>query len=222
MTRHPARYSENLLPILARMVSGCGHIHDPFAGAGRIFALAQHGFAGRITASELEPEWAACHPATEIADVLQLPYPDHSFDAIVTSPTYGNRMADHFTPGEGWQQASTARNTYTHALGRKLSQHNSGQMQWGAGYRDFHLQAWAECRRVICPGGLLILNISDHIRGGAVQNVTDWHIDALTGLGFVLGERVAIATRRQRRGQNGDVRVDCEWVLRFEKGEEIG
>ena len=219
MTKHPARYSENLLPTLARLVHGCAHIHDPFAGTGRIFALAQHGYTGWITASELEPEWAAHHPQTEIADALALPWPDNSFDAIVTSPTYGNRMADCFTPGEGWTAAVTSRNTYTHALGRKLSQHNSGQMQWGPGYRDFHLAAWAECRRVIRPGGLLVLNISDHIRGGVVQKVTDWHIEALTGLNFVLGERVSVTTRRQRRGQNGDVRVDCEWVLKFEKGD---
>lgn len=221
MTRHPARYSDPILPILARMVSGCDHIHDPFAGTGRIFDLARYGFVGIITASELEPEWAAHHSQTEIADALAMPWPDNAFDAIVTSPTYGNRMADCFTPGEGWQVAATARNTYTHALGRKLHSHNSGQMQWGPGYRDFHLLAWAECRRVIRPGGLLVLNVSDHIRGGVVQSVTDWHCGALVGRGFVLAERVGVLTRRQRRGQNGDVRVGCEWVLKFElkKGE---
>lgn len=124
-------------------------------------------------------------------------------------------MADSFTSGEGWLSAQSTRNTYTHVLGRKLSQQNSGQMQWGPGYRDFHLAAWAECRRVIRPGGYLVLNVSDHIRGGVVQHVTDWHIDALVGLGFILGERVDVATRRQRRGQNGNVRVGCEWVLKF-------
>ena len=220
MTRHPARYSAPILPILARMVADCAHIHDPFAGTGGIFALAQHGYTGRITASELEPEWAACHPEIQLADALALPWPDNSFDAIVTSPTYGNRMADYFTPGEGWTDAQTMRNTYTHALGRKLHPRNSGQMQWGPGYCAFHLAAWAECRRVIRSGGLLVLNISDHIRGGVVQHVTDWHIDALTRLDFVLGERVSVTTRRQRRGQNGDVRVGCEWVLKLEKIED--
>jgi len=216
-TKHPAKYSNQLLPILAELVQGCGHIHDPFAGTGRIFELALHGFGGRITASEIEPEWAACHADIEIADVLCLPYPSGWCDGIVTSPAYGNRMADSFIPGEGWGNARSKRNTYTHALGRKLHLHNSGQLQWGDKYRDFHERAWAECGRVLVPGGRLVLNVSDHIRGGEVQAVTDWHVGCLERLGFVVEEWRNVATRRQRWGQNGDVRVAHESVIRLER-----
>lgn len=221
MTKHPARYSNPLLPILARLLAetNCQHIHDPFAGTGRIFELREHGFTGKITASELEPEWANMHPETRIANALALPYPDEAFDAIVTSPTYGNRMADSFTPGEGWEQAKHQRNTYTHALGRKLDPNNSGQMQWGYEYRDFHRQAWLEARRVIRAGGYLILNISDHIRNRQRQPVTEWHIHTLLAFGFSLVRSVPVLTRRQRRGQNGELRTSHEYVILFQKGD---
>ena len=221
-TKHPARYSDPLLPVFAQMLreTDCQHIHDPFAGTGRIFELRKNGYTGTITASELEPEWAAMHPETEIANALQLPYPDESFDAIVTSPTYGNRMADHFTPGDGWENARSTRNTYTHAIGRKLHPHNSGAMQWGDEYRAFHRQAWTETRRVIRPGGYLILNISDHIRGGQRQPVTEWHIHTLTALDFSLIRSIPVPTRRQRRGQNGHLRTEEEYVIQFQKGNQ--
>ena len=70
---------------------------------------------------------------------------------------------------------------------------------------DFHLLAWAECRRVIRPARLLVLNVPT-IRGGVVQSVTDWHCGALVGRGFVLAERVPGVLTRQRRRQNGDAR----------------
>lgn len=215
-TRHPARYSDSILPVLAELVMGCGHIHDPFAGTGRIFDLVRYGFQGRITASELEPEWAALHLGIEVADALALPYPDAVFDAIVTSPTYGNRMADAFTSGEGWENARGTRNTYTHALGRKLDLRNSGRLQWGDQYKEFHRLAWMEARRVIRPGGWLVLNVSDHIRAGVVQMVTNWHIDVLEGLGFRLDRWHTVTTRRNRYGQNGNVRVAYESVIRLE------
>ena len=97
------------------------------------------------------------HPGTIVADALALPFPDGAFDAIVTSPTYGNRYADHFTPKEGteWTWRS-----YTLDLGRKLHPNNSGQLQWGPEYRTFHTRAWAQAVRVLCPGGRFVLNIS--------------------------------------------------------------
>lgn len=54
-------------------------------------------------------------------------------------------------------------------------------MQWGRNYCEFHDRAWAEAVRVLKPGGLFMLNIKDHIRGGRRQRVTLWHALNLVG-----------------------------------------
>ena len=110
---------------------------------------------------------------------------DATFDAICTSPTYGNRMADHHNARD-----ASPRHTYRHVLGRPLTRGNSGALQWGDGiageeYRALHVAVWTECRRVLKPGGIFVLNVKDHIRGGVLQEVTKWHSVALLMLGFV-------------------------------------
>jgi hypothetical protein len=82
---------------------------------------------------ELEPEWASQHPRTMVGDARALPLPDATFDMVVTSPTYGNRMTDHHNAKDG-----SRRITYTHNLGRTLTPGNSGAMQWGEDYRQLH------------------------------------------------------------------------------------
>lgn len=214
--RHPARYTEALLPVFARMVTGARRLLDPMAGTGRIFRLRDLGVTAAIHAIELEPEWAAWHPETTVGNALALPFEDGFFDAVLTSCTYGNRMADHHEATDG-----SRRNTYRHALGRALHPENSGALQWGADYRAFHVAAWAEVRRVLAPGGVFVLNIKDHIRRGAVVAVTEWHIEALTAAGFVLVAHERIACPGNRYGQNGASRVAYESVIKFQKQEAI-
>jgi tRNA G10 N-methylase Trm11 len=93
-----------------------------------------------------------------------LPFADASIDAIVTSPTYGNRLADHHRASD-----PLLRRSYTHDLGRPLHSENSGAMQWGDAYRAFHRRAWAEAVRVLKPGGRFVLNVKTTF---AVANVS--------------------------------------------------
>jgi hypothetical protein len=116
-------------------------------------------------------------------------------------------------------RALADRLTYTHKLGHALNPNNSGAMQWGTEYRAFHVAAWTEARRVLEPGGVFVLNIKDHIRGGVRRKVTDWHIEALEALGFVWTEHVKVDCPGMRYGQNGSARVDYESVIRFELQE---
>lgn len=130
---------------------GDGVVLDPFAGVGRIHELER---PGRVTVGvEIELEWAATHPHTVCGDSTSLPFPNETFDYIATSPTYGNRMADHHNARD-----DSRRFTYKHMLGRDLHPNNSGRMQWGAPYRRLHETVWAECWRVLKPDGRLIIN----------------------------------------------------------------
>ena len=204
---HPAQYTEALYPTMARMLAGCMRILDPFGGKGGVFVLERWLPQAEICAVELEPEWAACHPKTEQGNALHLRWSDNYFDAVCTSPTYGNRMAD-VTPG---------RISYAAYLGEKLSPDNSGAMQWGDKYRAFHVAAWTEARRVLAGGGVFVLNIKDHIRNSERQYVTAWHIQTLETLGFRFVEHEQIACPGMRWGANSEARVEYESVIKFIK-----
>lgn len=173
---HPATYSDSLLPVLADLLLGFRRILDPFAGTGTIHVLSELLLPGSETvAVEIEPEWAAYHPRTIVGNALALDFCDGVFDAICTSPTYGNRLADHHDAYD-----PDSRRSYTHDYGHPLNDDNSGTMQWGDRYRDFHERAWTEALRVLRPGGRFVLNIKDHIRGGEWIDVAGWHVSTLT------------------------------------------
>jgi hypothetical protein len=210
---HPAKYTDALLLTMAQMLKGRRRILDPFGGTGKVFLLEHWLPDAQIEAIELEPEFAAINPRTRVGNALYLPWGDGYFDAVCTSPTYGNRMADttfSSSKGNTWQ-------TYTCKIGRKLHPDNSGAMDWGDKYRILHVAAWTEARRVLQPGGVFVLNIKDHIRAGTVQPVTDWHIGTLQGLGFRLVEHRRINTPSMRHGRNGDKRVEYESVIQFKQ-----
>lgn len=188
--KHPAKYSDNLLPVFKDMLYGCEKILDPFAGTGKLKQIFPN-----CTLLEIEPEWANLSGAV-IGDATKMPFENNFFDAICTSPTYGNRMADYFIDHQ--IEKKYKRNTYRHILGRELSENNSGSMQWGEKYKNFHFKSWLECKRVLKNNGLFCLNISNHIRGGIEQYVTEWHIETLLKIGFKLLQHEKIQTKRNR------------------------
>jgi SAM-dependent methyltransferase len=224
---HPARYSAGLLPIFAGIIDynleyymlghlvSAGKILDPFAGTGRIHDL--RDLIGCETVGvELEAEWADLHADTICGNALHLPFEDHEFDVICTSPTYGNRLADSHNASD-----PERRRSYTHDLGRKLHDDNSGAMQWSLEYREFHLKAWVEAVRVLRPGGLFILNIKDHIREGIQQPVSTWHAATLVSLGLDYDPELSqgVPTRHLRQGSTRE-RAGQELVLVFKRPNE--
>lgn len=210
---HPARYSDDLLPHFAELLAGCVHVLDPFAGTGKIHELQADGF--KTVGIEIEPEWANLHPDTTVGSALALPFADDSFDAICTSPTYGNRLADSHNASD-----PHLRRSYTHDLGRTLHEENSGAMQWGLDYQAFHEKAWAEAVRVLRAGGVFVLNIKDHIRNGAWQDVAGWHMATLCDLGLTVFAVRPVVTGHLRQGANATVRVPAELVIAFDKKDE--
>mgnify|MGYP006921288462 CR=1 FL=1 len=181
---HPAKFSASVLDQLQACIDAEDQrqvrplaIFDPFAGTGRVHQLASvHGL--RTVGVELEPEWAACHPRTVCGNALHLPFADGALDGMVTSPCYGNRMADAhqandpckkctggWVPAPGGERAQckackgsglSKRNTYTHRLrvatkdpARSLHADNAGAMRWGPRYRAFHERAYREALRCL-------------------------------------------------------------------------
>lgn len=215
---HPARYSRGLLEQVSVLLPAnrWKRVLDPFAGTGRIFDLAEYGDYS-ITAVEIEAGteivWKDMHPELLQGDATSLDFFDEVFQAVVTSPCYGNRMGDHHDA-----QDASRRNTYAHTLGRLPSEGSAAVMQWGEEYRQLHTQAWREVWRVLDADGRMILNIKDHVRGGSVAGVAGWHITALQEIGFDLFTVVAVAAPGNRNGANAELRAgNAELLCVFDK-----
>jgi len=216
MIKHPAKYTDKFIPIFAEKLKNCENVLDPFAGVGKLAAIKDHGYRGKVYCNELEKEWmTSCLYNVDywnIGDAENLPYNSNIFDAICTSPTYGNRMADHHKAKD-----SSKRITYTHCLGRDLTDGNTGKMQWGADYREKHKKIYFECKRVLKNDGLFIVNISNHIRKGEIVDVVGWHKNCLVEAGLLFIEEIKIDTNRMGFGANAKLRVETESILIFKK-----
>lgn len=213
---HPAVYSNEFIPIFANELQGAGKVLDPFAGTGKLGDIKQFGFNGTIYANDIEPEWielgrgkcdvVSCADAEKLCEL----YPRGFFDAICTSPTYGNRMADHHKAKDG-----SKRITYTHCLGRQLSDENTGKMQWGDKYREKHKNIYRSLLPLLKDDGIFILNVSNHIRNGEEQMVAEWHKSTIEQLGCQLLKDIIVRTKRNRFGANSDKRVEFEHIYVF-------
>ena len=221
LTGHPATYPPAIVALIGDVLAEHDYstgatrdLLDPFAGIGTIHQLEER--AWDTFAVELEPEWAEQDHRTTLGSALDLTAAfgnrPRGFDAIVTSPCYGNRMADQYDGRDG-----STRTTYRLSLGRPLTEGSSAAMQWGTRYREFHLRAWAESVRVLRRDGLFVLNIKDHIRNRRRQHVTRWHLSTLKSLGLRLIDRRRVLTPGMRHGQNHGSRIPYETVAVLRK-----
>ena len=217
--RHPAVYSTALLPVMAQYLKKKDCVLDMFAGTGKIARIREFGFKGEIICNELEKDFATGSPYYKevdkwiFGDARNIGLASDSIPAIATSPCYGNRMADKGLPkADGYSRA-----TYTHGLGKKLKDGNAGVLQWGRAYQDLHRKVWKEAYRLLEDKGLLIVNVSNHIRNFEEVDVVAWHQRTIAKLGFTLMAHEKIKTPRYGYGQNGQLRVDSESVLVFKK-----
>ena len=215
--KHPATYTDSFIPIFAELLADYSNVLDPFGGVGKLALIKEYGFKGKVVCNELEREWADIGKYNvdewSIGDAANLRFANCEFDAICTSPTYGNRMADHHNAKD-----ASKRITYRHCLGRPLNENNTGKMQWGEKYRQKHIEIYKECLRVLKPNGLMIVNVSDHIRKGQVMAVVEWHKQALLNFGMKLIDEIKIETPRMGFGQNAKNRVQHECILVFRHG----
>jgi hypothetical protein len=225
---HPAKFSAPILTRIVRTLETIGSMDaskqpllvvDPFGGVGGIHRIVVAGI--RTLAIEIEPEWAEesaklgptiCTDFFKWAREVEA----NSVDVFCTSPTYGNRMADHHVPSP---EDTSRRNTYRHVLERPLTPGNSGELQWGNDYQDFHRRALRAMFGILKPGGYLILNVSDHIRKRQKMPVVAWYKTTARAIGFELVSDELIPTKRNRQGENHEARVDGEHLLVFRKAK---
>jgi tRNA G10 N-methylase Trm11 len=220
---HPATFSDKIMDVLYDVVEEFlpdgALILDPFAGTGKIHLIRAHFPGIKTVGIEIEPEWAEYSPFTYVGNSLELRFAARTFDAVMTSCVYGNRMSDHHNAKD-----DSERNTYTHQLGHPLHPDNAGRLFFGDQYKDFHARAWTEATRVLTDGygisgreGIFVLNISNFIKtvkGKETEiDVTAWHLDWFLSNGYDLIRDVEVATPRQRKGANGSARVPFEHVL---------
>jgi hypothetical protein len=210
---HPAKFTSKHLNAITEIL-GEDHsliVLDPFAGVGTI-----HDLPYMTAGIEIEPEWAYQREGTAVGSALRTGYDAEYFDAVVTSPCFGNRMADHHNAKDG-----SKRHTYRHYLGRELTKGSAGGMQWGEEYKHFHTEAWLEAKKVLKVGGFLIINIKDHIRDGKIQPVTQWHSDTCNKMGFKQINTIIIPVSGMTHGENAEQRIPHESLLVFSKPEKI-
>lgn len=214
--KHPAKFTDCLLPLMTTYLTDKHKVLDPFAGTGKIGVIKDYGFKGIIYANEIEKEWL--EPNEYNCDILTfedaefLNFPNNYFDAICTSPTYGNRMADHHKAKD-----NSIRNTYTHCLGRPLNESNTGKMQWGKEYKAKHEAIYKHLVNLLENNGIFILNIKNHIRKGEEMDVKSFHENILVNLGLDKIEELFIPTTGNRYGANSNLRTNGEYVMIFKK-----
>lgn len=218
---HPATFSEELWPYFIQEMRGHNRVLDPFAGVGTIHELAYRAGVPMSVGYEIESEWANADlypgmPRRQIVGDFMADRKWMSFDLILTSPCYGNRMADHHEAKD-----KSKRNTYRHRLGRMPTEGSSAIMQWGPEYRAFHKRVWAKCykHQSLYPYGgqrKFVLNIKDHIRKGERMYVTDWHNETLESMGYEFLREHRVPCPGNRQGENHEARIEYESILVYE------
>lgn len=214
MIKHPAVYSNDFIEIFASFLINKKTVLDPFGGTGKIALIKNFGFNGKVICNEMEPEFTSngLYPVDEWyyedAEYLNI----LNIDAICTSPTYGNRMADHHNAKD-----NSKRITYTHYLGKQLKDGNTGKMQYGDTYKEKHKRIYLNLYNILNANGIFILNVSNHIRKGVEIDVISFHKDTLINTGFSFIKEIKIETKRMRYGNNSEKRVKHESILVFEK-----
>lgn len=213
-TPHPAKFSKELLPVLAKYAYG--DILDPMGGTGKAGLLKSfNSNIKTVTINELEREWSEQAYENDVDTVITGDAKNLSglYNCIVTSPPYGNRMADNFKASK----PDSMRKRYAGDLGRTPSKGSVCCKHFGRGYEEAMVDIYdALIANVVFER--FILNVSNFIRNFKEVDVVGFYKEYFSSKGFfslVFEEKVK--TRRSRGvGANTSLRVDAENILVFD------
>jgi len=220
----PASYSAPVLESIRRLTPAHAvRILDPFAGPNGIARLSEtlgtfsNSTGRRYLGVEIEPEWAQMGLDTVVGDATKLrEIPGvvaFAPDCVITSPPYGNRMADQYL-GDA---KGSRRHTYAIALGRRVSLDSAAHWQWGPRYATILSEGIREIAHILPEGGHFILNMANHYRKGVLQLVVPWAVELVLKRDFELRSWDVVKAKKMRHGANHELRDDHEQLFLFEK-----
>lgn len=215
---HPAKYSNSLLPVLAE--HSYGVVLDIMGGVGKSGLLKDYNDKiTKVIINELEPEWANQAPEYGVDEVIvgDAKNLNLSVDCIVTSPPYGNRMADNFKAGsKGGKSKTSMKKRYAGDLGRTPTDGSVCCLHFDKGYQEA-ITGIYDAVIENCTFDRFVLNVSNFIRNFEEVNVVGFFEDYFKSKGFRVVEKIPVKTPRQRGvGANTKLRVASEIVFVFE------
>lgn len=234
---HPAKLNLHLLGDLLRRYTRPGHLLlDPFGGVGSLLMACLPPTPRHVLLVELEKKYCqaaganAGHIAATLpglargqATVLQgdsrcLPLPTASADCALTSPPYERQITQGGETGAwrakyGYQQANAGYSRARDNIG------NAGAADYATAVRT----AYAECFRVVRPGGLLVLVVGDYVRDGQVIALGEASVALAGAVGWTPLERWRHAKGqlsfwRLLHARHGQPVIAHEHILVFCKG----
>lgn len=220
----PASYSGPVLESIRHLTpANAVRILDPFAGPNGVARLMDtlgtfsNSTGRRYLGVEIEPEWAQQGVDTIVGDATKLrDIPGvvaFAPDCVITSPPYGNRMADQYLG----DPSGSRRHTYAIALGRRLDDYSAARYQWGPKYQTIISEGIREIAHILPEGGHFILNIANHYRKHTLQLVVPWAVEMVLKRDFELRSWDVVKAPKMRHGENWEARDDHEQLFLFEK-----
>lgn len=211
---HPAQFSWPILQVVTPTLSGWGlPVHDCFAGAGIRAGQLCDSLGLPFTGIEIEPEFIV-DPRVVPGDATRARfYPTHEY-ALLTSPTYGNGMNDHFHARD-----DSTRHTYRQHLAklvghdRPLHPNNQGRYTTVRRGKREEAEYWRIAAEAVAHWpDHVIVNVSDYYNGGQRYPLVDkWRL-LLIDHGYQVPPSIPVETQRQRFGANRE-RVEAEAVI---------
>ncbi len=213
-TPHPAKYSTELLPVLAKYCYG--DIIDIMGGTGKAGLLKQFNEKIKtVTINELESEWAIQAKQNGVDTIItgDARTVTGRFNVIVTSPPYGNRLADNFKPS----QHDSKRRMYAGDLGRAPSNGSTCCSHFGRGYESQMIDIISRAIKNIIHDRI-VWNTSNFIRDFKEVDIFSFYKRVFESLGYKIVARERVSTKRHRGvGANTHLRVEYEDIVAWER-----